>query len=176
MNSARSNLFNHARKQNTSSSCPMSCNFISPGVSADFAIAKTGADSPASADLASPALPQRPPAPISIRGANYIHRPLAHSFAAPHPVVWLFFNSALFPASRVMIMNCELIAIGEGVTYCSLWCFSWVTNTEAWQHIWLGVSDIRNTCSGRSISIFPPLTSPPASCSLGGNTFKIVQL
>jgi hypothetical protein len=37
----------------------------------------------------------------------------------------LFFNSALFPAWWVMIMNCELIGIGEDVAYCKLSDWSW---------------------------------------------------
>jgi hypothetical protein len=61
-----------------------------------------------------------PPVPqISISGTNYTHHPLTHSFSAPHPEAWLFFNSELFPACRLMIMNCELIGIGEVVARCN---------------------------------------------------------
>jgi len=86
------------------------------------------------------------PVTVSISGAK-CRTPTAHpSFTRrphppppPPPEAWLFFNSALFRAYRVMIMKCELIGTGEDVAHCNgataEWLFlapdSTVTRTDS---------------------------------------------
>jgi hypothetical protein len=81
------------------------------------------ADPPEREELASSAVPRLPSSlqwryRLAVRNTAH-QRHTLHSFAAPHPEAWLFFNSALFPACRVTIMNWEFIGTGEDVAYCN---------------------------------------------------------